>query len=131
MATIKYSKQREAIRSYLTQTKSHPTAEVVYEEIKKIYPNISLGTVYRNLNFLVEQGDAIKLSCEDHKEHYDGVTHPHSHFYCKCCHQVYDVNFPIPDFQHLSDTCDFKGQIENCTMIFTGICPNCCNNSSQ
>ena len=56
MAAIRYSKQREAIRMYLLSTKSHPTAEAVYNNIKNEHPRISLGTVYRNLNLLVEQG---------------------------------------------------------------------------
>ena len=49
MATLKYSRQREAIKDFLMTRKDHPTADVVYENIKKIYPNISLGTVYRHL----------------------------------------------------------------------------------
>ena len=57
MAAIRYSKQREAIRMYLLSTKSHPTAEAVYNNIKNEHPRISLGTVYRNLNLLVEQGE--------------------------------------------------------------------------
>ena len=65
MAAIRYSKQREAIRMYLLSTKSHPTAEAVYNNIKNEHPRISLGTVYRNLNLLVEQGEALRLDCGD------------------------------------------------------------------
>lgn len=62
MATLKYSRQREAIKDFLMTRKDHPTADVVYENIKKIYPNISLGTVYRNLSLLSEIGEIQKLS---------------------------------------------------------------------
>lgn len=125
MATIKYSRQREAIKTYMESTTSHPTADTVYEHIKKIYPNISLGTVYRNLNFLVEHGELIKLSCEDNKEHYDANTTPHSHFYCRCCHQVLDLDVPIANLEHLSDEVQFQGKIETCVMFYIGTCPDC------
>ena len=56
MATLKYSRQRESIKEFLMTRKDHPTADVVYENVKKIYPNISLGTVYRNLSLLSDAG---------------------------------------------------------------------------
>ena len=61
MSTIRYSKQREAIKDYLKSVTCHPTADTVYLNIQKTFPNISLGTVYRNLNFLVEHGEAIQM----------------------------------------------------------------------
>ena len=85
MAAIRRSKQRDAIKAYLMSTTAHPTAEVVYENIKKDFPNISLGTVYRNLNFLVEHDEALRLDCGDGFDHFDGNTHPHNHFFCKSC----------------------------------------------
>ena len=57
MATLKYSRQRESIKEFLMTRKDHPTADVVYENVKKIYPNISLGTVYRNLSLLSDLGE--------------------------------------------------------------------------
>lgn len=60
--------------------KDHPTAEVVYEHVSKDFPNISLGTVYRNLSFLVDNGMAIKVPCEDGSVHFDGNVEPHYHF---------------------------------------------------
>ena len=62
MAALKYSRQREAIKHYLASTKEHPTADTVYMHVKKEFPNISLGTVYRNLNLLTDIGEAIKIS---------------------------------------------------------------------
>ena len=77
MATIKYSRQRQSIKEYLTETKEHPTADMVYNNVRKYYPNISLGTVYRNLNFLVEQKEAVRLTWGDGSERYDGTLEPH------------------------------------------------------
>ena len=62
MAALKYSRQRESIKHYLMTTKEHPTADTVYMHVKKEFPNISLGTVYRNLNLLTDIGEAIKIS---------------------------------------------------------------------
>ena len=65
MAAIKYSRQREAIKHYLASTKEHPTADTVYLHVKEDFPNISLGTVYRNLNLLTDIGEAIKIPTPD------------------------------------------------------------------
>ena len=72
MAAIRYSKQREAIRTYLLSTKSHPTAEAVYNNIKNEYPRISLGTVYSNLKLVVERVEERSLYCGDGVWHFDG-----------------------------------------------------------
>ena len=72
MVAIKHSKQRDAIRNFLISRKDHPTAEVIYSHVLKEFPNISLGTVYRNLTFLVEQGMAVKVPCNDGSVHFDG-----------------------------------------------------------
>lgn len=82
MATLKYSRQRESIKEFLMTRKDHPTADVVYENMKKIYPNISLGTVYRNLSLLSEIGEIQKLSNFGGADHFDGCVEPHCHFMC-------------------------------------------------
>ena len=65
MAGIKFSRQREAIIDYLRHTTEHPTADMVYTHVQKLYPNVSLGTVYRNLNLLVEEGEILRLTQVD------------------------------------------------------------------
>ena len=64
MATLKYSRQRESIREFVKASKEHPTADDVYASIRKEYPNISLGTVYRNLSLLVELDEIVKVRQE-------------------------------------------------------------------
>ena len=73
--------------------KDHPTAEVVYDNVSKEFPNISLGTVYRNLTFLVNNGMAMKVPCSEGSAHFDGNVNPHYHFQCVNCGKVMDLNF--------------------------------------
>ena len=80
MANLKYSRQREAIKDYLSSVTTHPTADTVYLNVKQEFPNISLGTVYRNLNLLAEIDDAIKISTPNGGDRFDGRTMPHYHF---------------------------------------------------
>ena len=72
MKVLKYSRQREAIKASLMNRCDHPTADALYASIREEFPNISLGTVYRNLNLLVETGEIRKLSCGSGADHYDG-----------------------------------------------------------
>ena len=81
MVILKYSRQREAIKSYLASTTSHPTADTVYMHVRKEFPNISLGTVYRNLNLLTDLGEAVKITTPDGADRFDGNTNPHYHFW--------------------------------------------------
>lgn len=76
MKTLKYSRQREAIKASLMNRHDHPTADALYASIREEFPNISLGTVYRNLNLLVETGEIRKLSCGSGADHYDGDVSP-------------------------------------------------------
>jgi len=69
-----------ATKTFLMSRKDHPTADVVYTFVKNDFPSISLGTVYRNLSFLVEHGEAVTVPCEDGFVHYDANTKPQSAF---------------------------------------------------
>lgn len=121
----KYSKQREAILNFLTQRKDHPTADVIYEEIRKDYPNISLGTVYRNLSLFVEEGQACSLFPGDGKEHFDGMTQPHYHFYCRKCRQVMDLDLPYQTEITQTAQRSFPGVLDSHQTCFFGLCPKC------
>ena len=87
----KYSKQREEIINILKESYSHPTAEEVYLLAKEKNPSISRGTVYRNLKFLCDCGEAMALETADKKIHYDGCVNNHRHFICNKCGAVYDL----------------------------------------
>lgn len=125
MVANKYSRQREAIREYLMHTKEHPTADMVYMSIRAVYPNISLGTVYRNLNLLAQKGEIIKINCQDGSERYDGNVMPHYHFLCNRCRRVYDLEMESIDYINKIAGADFNGRIEGHVTFFYGICPEC------
>ena len=89
MTGKRYSRQRELIYQKLVETDEHPTAEMLYQWLKPENPNLSLGTVYRNLNLLAEEGVIVRMPFP--VERYDARTHPHPHFRCKACGRVYDM----------------------------------------
>ena len=88
---MNYSKQRETIYKILSGTKSHPTAEWIYEETKKVLPSVSLGTVYRNLGMLETAGLVKKVSTTLDTEHYDDDVSPYAHFVCLKCGRIVDI----------------------------------------
>ena len=125
MAARKYSRQRECIKQDLVGRSDHPTAEMVYESVRKKYSNISLGTVYRNLTLLAEDGEILRLNCGEGFDRFDGNTNPHYHFLCRKCGRVTDVMIPEaghPDFMHMEGC---RGRIDGYMVYFYGICEDC------
>ena len=122
---IKYSRQREAIVQYLTGRTDHPSAESVYQALRQTHPNISLGTVYRNLSFLSDRGDILRLSCDGKTDRFDADTRPHYHFMCKQCGCVLDIDMPYQEaLDHLAEQ-TFSGTITAHSLLFEGLCSNC------
>lgn len=125
MATLKRSRQREAILESLRKRYDHPTADMVYESVRKDIPNISLGTVYRNLSLLEEQGQIMKLASADGPDRFDGNPEPHYHFTCECCGQVTDVpSESMAEIQSIVER-SFKGVISRHEAFFYGKCETC------
>ena len=91
MAAIKHSRQREMIKAFLKSRKDHPTADIVYMNVRQQNPNISLGTVYRNLTLLADMGEIRRLRVGDGVDHFDADTSPHYHFVCTECGAVIDL----------------------------------------
>ncbi len=118
-----YSRQRNAILSALRSTVTHPTALSIYETVKEDIPNISLATVYRNLNSLAQNGDIIIIPIEGQPEHYDGDFSSHMHFCCKNCGTILD----IPGRSDLSDGIEqyLNCKILSSTVVFSGLCQQC------
>lgn len=127
MTALKYSRQRESIKSYLRATKEHPTADMVYMHVKKEFPNISLGTVYRNLNLLTDIGEAVKITSPDGGDRFDGDVTPHNHFFCTCCGKVLDIVLNQKNVAQMNQAAseNFNGLIESSITIFYGKCSNC------
>ena len=125
MASLKYSRQREAILDFIRTRTDHPTADVIYENIRIRYPNISLGTVYRNLSLLADIGEIRKLSDFAGADHFDGRTDRHCHFMCRKCHKIIDIENMNFD-QILQDAGKrFSGEITDFNARFFGLCEDC------
>jgi len=86
------TKQRRIILDVLRSTTSHPTADWLYEKVKDKIPNISLGTVYRNLNILKEMNEIMELSYGSTYSRFDGNPQNHYHFVCERCGRVFDID---------------------------------------
>ena len=89
---MKYSKQRELILQQVQMEAIHPTAETVYARLKVQHPSISLATVYRNLNELVELGKILRINVPGDSDRFDKMLVKHSHFFCEKCKSILDIN---------------------------------------
>ncbi|MCI6859151.1 MAG: transcriptional repressor [Eubacterium sp.] len=130
-APMKNSRQRNAILQCVMDHHDHPTADVIYQELRKTFPNISLGTVYRNLSLLTSLGKIRKITCEDHADRFDGHTSPHAHFVCKSCGRLQDISYlpSVEPDQEIGD--DFDGIISDYTITFQGYCHECASRLKQ
>ena len=126
---MNYSKQRESIKEYLMSTKEHPTADVIYQHVREENPKISLGTVYRNLTLLVDLGEVRKISTGDGTDHFDADTSAHSHYFCRCCHRLMDVDVTPSVDQGVAASSAGIGTVEQASLLFTGICKDCVINN--
>ncbi len=131
LAALKYSRQRESIKHFLAETKEHPTADTVYLHVKKQFPNISLGTVYRNLNLLTDLGEAVKISTPDGGDRFDGRLEPHNHFLCTKCGRLLDLDLDMKSIEEVNRLAaeGFDGRIESSTTLFYGECSDCIKKS--
>lgn len=119
---MRYSEQREKILLAVKSCRDHPTAEVIYSRVKEQIPDISMGTVYRNLRLLAEMGLVDTLETTDKSLHYDGNTDEHIHFVCTQCNKITDVfvkaKIPAP----LKEDCY---SVTGSKHIIYGLCPAC------
>ena len=114
--------QREEILKFLRSQRAHFSATQVYDAVRENIPNISLGTVYRNLGKLVENKDIITVETEDKCVYYDGYTKEHSHFVCRGCGEIYDFE-PINTCPEEIVKNGFK--VEMTRTVFYGVCQKC------
>lgn len=122
---IKRSRQREAIQKCLVSRYDHPTAEMVYMSIKDEFPNVSLGTVYRNLSLLSDLGEIQKITVSGGPDRFDSNPAPHYHFSCRKCGCVMDLELAPQNHLDKLAAENFSGTIEAHSILFTGVCPNC------
>lgn len=125
---LRHSHQRDMIYNYILSTKEHPSAEMIYDVLKKEEPNLSLGTVYRNLNLLEQLGMVRKVTNVNNVERYDAMTEDHIHFVCSRCGAVID----LPEFDQELLKRNFAsseaGNVDWVNVIIGGVCKKCIEN---
>ena len=115
------TKQKSAILEYLKCSTHHPDAENIYQNLKKLQPDLSRSTVYRNLSQLTEDKLIEKMGLQSDCDHYDGNCSPHNHFICTVCGSIYDCGKEvIPQTE-----AEKFGEIDTFTVYFYGVCRNC------
>ena len=119
--------QRDEILAYLQSQRAHRSASEVYDAVRKVIPNISLGTVYRNLGQLVELGKIITVETQDKFVYYDGYVKPHTHFVCRGCKNIFDFE---TESVYPKEITGNGFQIENERTVYYGLC-NACSSSEK
>ena len=125
MAARKHSRQRDSIMQFLMTRKDHPTADIIYMNVRQRNPSISLGTVYRNLTLLTENGEINRLNVGDGVDRFDADTSPHYHLLCEKCGSVVDVK--MEDMESIIEkaAAHFDGHVAGHVTYFYGTCPRC------
>ena len=122
----RHSKKRDAILTAIRSTTCHPSAEWVHQTLKPEHPDLSLGTVYRNLLFFRERGEIQSVGVVKGQERFDGVTAPHSHFVCNGCGSVIDLDAVKLDQDITRTVCNQYGlAVERHELTFYGLCQSC------
>ena len=122
----KRSKKRDAILECICSTDTHPSAEWVYTQLKPRFPDLSLGTVYRNISMFREEGTIVSIGVVDGLERFDGNTAPHVHFICDGCGAVLDVGeIEVPTELTSRAERATGGRVTDCRLFFSGRCRHC------
>jgi Fur family ferric uptake transcriptional regulator len=125
-ANMRLTTQRQIILEELSKVKSHPTANEVYDMVRKRLPRIGLGTVYRNLELMAQSGIILKLEVGGTQKRFDATTDLHYHIRCLACGSVDDIELPIQQeineiasrntsYEILSHHIEFLGTCEMCS----------------
>ncbi|MEI6857158.1 transcriptional repressor [Psychrilyobacter sp.] len=124
---MKFSKKRELILNFVLNSDKHLTADFIYLELKKDCPELSLGTVYRNLSQLSDNGLIKKVSLNDQTDVFDKNLEKHGHLICDVCNSIYDINLdPLEEaIEKISIENDMS--VKYYDIIFHGICGKCKN----
>lgn len=124
---LRMTHQREVILDEIKKSRNHPTADELYERIKKKLPRISLATVYRNLEIMSESGLINKLEISGRQKRFDWDLNQHDHIYCVQCHRVDNINLADKKSVALPPEQNHGYKVSGCRVEFYGICPKCRN----
>ncbi len=122
---MNYSRQREIILEALRNNVVHPTAEYIHSVLEKQYGSVSIATLYRNLNQLVDNGLIKRIDGLEVPSHFDHNTHEHFHFMCEKCKKIFDVSSDVaPDIVEKAQQ-ELGAKINGYDIVFRGICNDC------
>jgi Fur family transcriptional regulator, ferric uptake regulator len=127
LTAMRLTTQRQVILEELFKVTSHPTANEVYDMVRKRLPRIGLGTVYRNLELMSETGLILKLEVGGTQKRFDAVVTPHYHVRCIYCGKVNDVDMPVQQSINESAAQSSHYLILSHHIEFTGLCDQCAN----
>lgn len=122
----KHSRKRDAIMDCLRTTTAHPAAEWIYTKLKPEIPDLSLGTVYRNLSAFKEEGSVISVGTVGGFERFDARTEAHDHFICTACHAVSDlITPPLSEELFCSVQNQLGASVKGYSLNYYGLCSKC------
>ena len=125
MAIVRFTKQRQAVLEVVRGSTEHPDAAHVFDAVKQIVPSISLGTVYRSLEALVQEGHLIQVQQPGQATRYDARLEDHAHFICDACGEVFDVLIELPDLVGLVSAKLEGFTVNEARVEFHGTCKRC------
>ena len=122
---LRHSQARERIFEHIIASSYHPSAEDIYDALKSENPNLSLGTVYRNLKQLEELGRIVRVTSVNDRERYDAFCENHVHFVCMDCGRVIDAR--EVDLGLALSACRLSGdkRVDKISILLSGRCESC------
>ena len=122
-----FSAKREAIYKTIAEMKSHPSAEQVYEKLRDEIPDLSLGTVYRNLALFRKSGKIRSVGVLGGHERFDADLSDHAHFVCERCFEIRDIFVPDDSLEmNIIEQLESGGcTVSSRSMVFYGLCAGC------
>ncbi len=130
-AVRRMTKQRVIVLNTVESLGSHPTAYEIFERVRQELPGVSLSTVYRNLNILVEEGDILTVRGLGQEVHYDHNLHDHCHVQCRICGKVSDIHTDFIDPSCVNSHGEEGYIIEDVLITLIGVCPECANRTEE
>jgi len=129
MPIVRRSKKRDALLEIVRSAENHPSADWVYQRLREQYPDVSLGTVYRNLNQLAEEGLIKRVGVINGQERFDCMLGPHSHFICNCCGMMIDLPDCAPGRQTETLSVEYGFVEQSHEFNIRGLCRDCVEQS--
>ncbi|WP_105317766.1 manganese-dependent transcriptional regulator PerR [Thermus tenuipuniceus] len=125
MALKRLTRQRKAVLEVVKRAHNHPDAAWIYQEVRKVVPKVSLGTIYRTLEALVEEGYLIPITKAGEATRYDANLHPHLHLVCQGCGALVDLEVDLPDLLTPVQEAYPQLEVREVEVTYKGLCPTC------